>query len=97
MCPVRKVPCVQIQKEVSTACATLDTSLGKSRLVEVTKSYARLLVTTIFSCADKDECECGLDDCDENANCTNTEGSYMCTCREGYCGDGRYCTGELCC
>jgi hypothetical protein len=43
-------------------------------------------------CKDIDECECGLDDCDENANCTNTEGSYICTCREGYCGNGRNCT-----
>ena len=55
------------------------------------------LVYAIFSCADEDECELGLDDCDENANCTSTVGSDICTCREGYCGDGRNCTGELCC
>ena len=69
-------------------------------IVQVTKSYGRSFVATymLFSpCADIDECECGTHDCDENAICTNTIGSYDCTCREGYIGDGRTCIGELCC
>ncbi|XP_034151205.1 adhesion G protein-coupled receptor E2-like [Esox lucius] len=34
-------------------------------------------------CIDYDECsEDGL--CGENANCTNTEGSYICTCHKGF-------------
>ena len=32
--------------------------------------------------------------CDENAKCTNTNGSYNCTCNNGYDGDGFNCTGE---
>ncbi|XP_041346705.1 adhesion G protein-coupled receptor E2-like, partial [Gigantopelta aegis] len=30
--------------------------------------------------------------CDQNANCTNTAGSYTCTCQTGYSGDGHNCT-----
>ena len=31
--------------------------------------------------------------CDENAECTNTPGSFECTCREDYFGNGINCTG----
>ena len=30
--------------------------------------------------------------CDTNANCTNTDGSYNCTCDNGYSGDGFTCS-----
>jgi len=32
-------------------------------------------------------------DCDVNADCTDTAGSYDCSCRSGYEGDGFNCTG----
>ena len=32
--------------------------------------------------------------CDENANCTNTDGSHNCSCHHGYEGDGFNCTGN---
>ena len=35
--------------------------------------------------------------CDLNAVCANTEGSYHCSCNEGYTGDGRNCTGKMMC
>ena len=31
-----------------------------------------------------DECFSGTHSCDANAECTNTVGSYNCTCRPGY-------------
>ena len=31
--------------------------------------------------------------CDENAECTNNDGSYSCTCKEGFDGDGVTCKG----
>ena len=34
-------------------------------------------------------------DCDKNAHCKDTVGSYECTCAEGYDGDGKTCTGIL--
>ena len=43
--------------------------------------------------ADIDECAEGLDNCDTNADCVNTDGSFLCICWEGYEGDGRTCRG----
>ena len=45
-------------------------------------------------CAELNECFFGLDDCDDNAECTNTPGSFQCVCNTGYQGDGVLCTGE---
>ena len=44
---------------------------------------------------DINECSEGSDTCDENANCTNTDGSYNCSCKTGYTGDGRNCSGSF--
>ena len=38
------------------------------------------------------EFELDIDFCDENASCTNTDGSYKCTCGNGYFSDGRSCS-----
>ncbi|PFX18418.1 EGF-like domain-containing protein [Stylophora pistillata] len=38
---------------------------------------------------DVDECQGGLHGCHSNATCNNTEGSYICTCKVGFMGDGR--------
>ena len=36
-----------------------------------------------------------IDNCnDMNAMCSNTEGSFMCMCNEGYTGDGVMCEGD---
>ena len=43
---------------------------------------------------DIDECKDGSNNCDTNANCQNTNGSYTCTCKTGYSGDGKTCTGK---
>ena len=40
--------------------------------------------------------ECSNDEnneCDPNALCSNSEGSYICRCLKGYNGDGRQCIG----
>ena len=36
-----------------------------------------------FSCSDINECETGDHECDLNADCINTEGSYTCKCSQG--------------
>jgi alpha-tubulin suppressor-like RCC1 family protein len=45
-------------------------------------------------CLDINECTDGTDTCDSNASCTNTEGSYTCTCAEGF--DDVSAAGEIC-
>ena len=48
-----------------------------------------------FLSIDVDECSDGTNNCDVNANCTDTIGSFECTCVAGYAGDGvRNCTGN---
>jgi hypothetical protein len=42
------------------------------------------------SCRDIDEC--AETPCDTNAFCTNTDGAFICTCKQGYVGDGAHCT-----
>ena len=44
--------------------------------------------------ADIPECERELDDCDPNATCINTFGSYNCLCNTGFTGDGFTCAGQ---
>ncbi len=47
-----------------------------------------------YNSVDVDECSISHD-CHMNAECTNTAGSYECTCNAGYEGDGHYCRGKL--
>ena len=43
--------------------------------------------------ADINECNNTPNNCDENAECSNTEGSYLCNCTLGFSGNGLNCTG----
>ena len=49
----------------------------------------------VLNHADIDECIEETDNCDDNAICTNTDGSFTCLCDLGYSGIGAICTGEL--
>ena len=44
---------------------------------------------------DIDECAERTHDCDVNAECNNTLGSYNCTCKDGFQGNGSNCTGNM--
>ena len=57
------------------------------------KSTIDIYLTFLFFWLDINECSDGSHDCDVNANCTNTVGSHDCTCKEGFTGDGRSCSG----
>ena len=46
-----------------------------------------------FITQDIDECLSGTHGCDVNAECNNTLGSYKCTCKDGFQGNGTKCTG----
>ena len=45
--------------------------------------------------ADINECSNNTDDCDVNADCSDTDGSFTCTCREGYSGNGTFCASMI--
>ena len=54
------------------------------------------LVPTIYpsySHSDIDECS-SENECHLDATCTNTKGSYNCTCKDGFEGDDKNCTGN---
>ena len=44
---------------------------------------------------DIDECSGGQHTCHSQAYCTNSAGSYSCTCNSGYSGNGRSCSGNI--
>ena len=48
-----------------------------------------------FRFIDINECGLNLDNCHLNATCTNIGGSFFCTCRPGFTGDGISCTGRF--
>ncbi|XP_050299870.1 nidogen [Anthonomus grandis grandis] len=43
------------------------------------------------TCVDENECQTNHN-CDSNAQCHNTEGSYQCLCNPGFEGDGKICS-----
>ena len=45
----------------------------------------------IFFPLDIDECK--NDTCDKDAECKNIQGSYSCTCKKGFQGNGSSCSG----
>ena len=50
--------------------------------------FGWLLIFCVY--ADINECA-SANNCDSNATCTNTPGSYTCTCNQGYSGNGISC------
>ena len=53
------------------------------------------IMTETDDCADDDECLVS-NDCAANAVCTNTVGSYLCTCGPGFYGNGTTCFQGQC-
>ncbi len=43
-------------------------------------------------CSDLNECQLGTFECDPNASCVNSAGSYSCECNGGWAGDGKLCS-----
>lgn len=44
--------------------------------------------------ADINECLEPFNDCNENAKCANEKGTYSCSCKLGYHGNGRHCSRD---
>ena len=52
------------------------------------------MVIIIYDDIDINECTTNNGGCSADANCSNTVGSFTCTCHNGFTGDGFNCTGE---
>ena len=67
----------------------------RAAYVYISNSVLYYWFFTAFFVTDEDECATNTDDCDINADCTNTVGSFTCECRDSYFGDGISCDREL--
>ena len=78
-------------KAPSPALATVDTQeMGCLVLVRV--AFLNSLQNKYYRILDIDECDSSP--CHPNASCSNTEGSFICTCNSGYMGDGMFCASK---
>ena len=57
--------------------------------------YELLMFLFTIILPDIDECAIGADMCDTNAFCNNMVGSYNCTCKNGFTGNGFNCSKYL--
>lgn len=67
-------------------------SLFKNK--EVKRAFVNFLFL-ILSNVDADECSLETHDCSADAYCNDTVGSFKCTCRIGFTGDGRKCRSKI--
>ena len=50
---------------------------------------------TLTFLTDVNECTSGGHNCDTNAQCTNTPGTFTCSCNAGFTGNGQTCSGKV--
>ena len=98
MTTVMKMRSVLTLRGVLPAFATL-AILAMGSSVQVSGNYFFITFVYLMNCliqpVDVNECELGMHICNSSANCTDTDGSFNCTCREGFEGDGFNCTGKF--
>ena len=59
--------------------------------VDESRTIFTIFVPIVVS--DVDECAANAHDCAADADCINTDGSFVCSCQVGYTGDGKLCQG----
>ena len=53
------------------------------------------MIIIINPLLDINECDENTDNCDSNADCSNTIGNFTCQCQNGFSGNGLTCSGEF--
>ena len=61
--------------------------------IESTDSMITGMLITVFT-ADVNECDEGIHNCHENANCSDMVGGFNCTCNSGFTGNGTFCESK---
>ena len=59
---------------------------------QINKLYRNPIFCVTF--LDINVCTNNLHDCRENTICVNNNGSFTCSCKAGYSGNGTFCQGE---
>ncbi|CAH3173155.1 unnamed protein product, partial [Porites evermanni] len=92
---LQRVPLGSIQELPAETCDEIKRSEGHAvsgkYWFSTIKSGTSVLAYCNMDTNDIDECGGSSPVCDINATCSNTRGSYICTCRAGYTGDGKTC------
>ena len=55
--------------------------------------YRHRILITVFT-ADVNECDEGIHNCHENANCSDVVGGFNCICSSGFTGNGTFCESK---
>lgn len=63
-------------------------------IVIVLMKFLNFFCFYFFVIVDINECSVLGPVCDVNAKCENIIGSYLCSCKSGFFGNGKTCTGE---
>ena len=85
--------------EMDSLVKVLNCENVQNSLLELSPLWWKLTMTLCVNCCvlfimpDFDECSLEPSPCDENADCTNTDGSYSCTCKQGFTRNGPVCEG----
>ena len=72
-----------------TGATTRDTSCAYAFEAKVVFEHA-----SGMECTNRNECALGIDNCHANATCTDTIGSFTCSCNESFFGNGVMCREE---
>nr|XP_058945608.1 uromodulin-like [Pocillopora verrucosa] len=96
-----RAPLGSIPELPALSCHEIKASEGNESIsgnfwLDPTGTGKAVLIDCDMITGDMDECKSDISDCDVNANCTNTEGSYKCKCKAGYTGDGHSCSADPC-
>ncbi|XP_073250639.1 uncharacterized protein [Porites lutea] len=92
---LKRVPLGSIQELPAETCDEIKRSEGHAvsgkYWFSTVKSGTSVLAYCNMKTNDIDECSASSPVCDINANCSNTHGSYYCTCKAGFTGGGKTC------
>ncbi|XP_066022422.1 uromodulin-like [Pocillopora verrucosa] len=96
-----RAPLGSIPELPALSCLEIKASEGNDSIsgnfwLDPTGTGKAVLIDCDMASGDMDECKSDISDCDVNANCTNTDGSYKCKCKAGYTGDGHSCSANPC-